>query len=102
MGLAYSPRCVYFVVMANRHEHNEFLEAIGLKVVRDGFPVTPQRLYNWRNYGIPFSQRVAVARFAIDHGVVPPEDFLEPIRTGIMPVSSRPASRKSSASSVAA
>jgi len=88
--------------MANRHEHNTLLEAIGLKTLRHGFPITSQRLYNWRAYGIPYSQRVAVARFAIDHGVVPPEDFLEPVRTGIIPISNRPAARKSSDQAVAA
>lgn len=68
--------------MGHRHEHSTFIDALGPKILGYAFSLTPQRLHNWRTRGVPVSMRVPVARLAIENGIAPPTDFLEPIRTG--------------------
>ena len=60
-----------------RHAHSALIEGIGIKVVRRAYGLTPARLYNWRQRGIPHSHRVAIARLASVNGIAVPADFFE-------------------------
>lgn len=61
--------------MASSHE--QLIDTLGRKVVRQRYGLTRQALYYWRKRGVPHSHRVAVAKLAAENGVVVPQDFFE-------------------------
>lgn len=62
-----------------RHVHSTFIDRIGPPILGEHFGLTAQRLHMWRVRGIPKGFQIEAAKLALDHGVMPPPEFLAPI-----------------------
>lgn len=65
-------------MLSKTSAHDALIDSIGPDLIRQQFGLTSQRLYAWRQRGIPYSHRGAVAQLATLHGKPVPSDFLAP------------------------
>ncbi len=70
-------KAAFTVLSMSEITHRDIIDAIGTKQVAQAYGLSRQRLYAWRNRGIPHSHRVAIARLAAMNGVALPSDFFE-------------------------
>ncbi len=55
------------------------INQIGADLVRERFGASPQLLHMWRVRGVPLPKRIAFHNLALERGIQPPPEFLEPL-----------------------
>lgn len=58
---------------------NALIDAIGAGIVQQRFGVSAQLLHMWRVRGIPLNRRIAFNNLALECGIQPPVEFLQPL-----------------------
>lgn len=58
---------------------NTLIDRIGPALVRERFGPSTQLLYMWRVRGVPLNRRIAFYDLAIERGIQPPPEFLQPL-----------------------
>jgi len=58
---------------------DHLIDRIGPELVRERLGVSSQRLHMWRVRGVPLPKRIAFHNLALERGIEPPPEFLEPL-----------------------
>lgn len=55
------------------------IDQIGPELIRERLGASPQLLHMWRVRGVPLPKRIAFYNLALERGIQPPPEFLEPL-----------------------